>query len=182
MFWSTFLFAQILPPPATFQLTPPAMVYTPPIVIVNLNTSSSTVVYRDPKSIDFKAGFQITQGGNSSQKYFLAYINVPGPLMYAELEDELDDAYSVTVNSQVTFKYEERYNVATNATLNYAIYNAQMQPMPAPSTFPLYKTYGINYFTVDLTGYNYVGNQYYILIITGEKGDKKYLRFKYIPI
>jgi len=156
-------------------------VWTPTPVVVDMGTQPSTVVYRDPTSIDLTAGFQVIQADNTNNpsNYFLGYINVPATANYAELEEVLDDAYYIAVNSLVGFKYEEKYNITSGKALNFTIYNAQNQVMAAPS---ITKQYGLNYLVLNLIGYNYVAGQYYLLVVTGEKGEKKYLRFKYVAI
>ncbi|ABG60452.1 hypothetical protein [Cytophaga hutchinsonii] len=148
-----------------------------PLVLMNLNTPNQTVVYRSDLEIIFKPGFEVTQTGNTTGKFFLGYINVPRPVYYAELKEELDDSYAYTFNSKLAFKYEEKNAVAVNTLVSFVIYNASYQQMATPGG--LTKNYGNNYLVLDLVGYDFSQNQYYIMEITNEKGEKRFLRFKF---
>ena len=151
--------------------------FQPAPVLINLNTPNKTVVYRASVEITLKPGFEVTQTGNTSGKFFLAYINVPQNIYYAELKEELDDSYAYAFNSKVGFKYEEKNAVLANTPISFVIYNASYQQMVTPTT--MVKNYGTNYLILDLVGYDFVQLQYYILEITNEKGEKKFLRFKF---
>jgi|GEM_PF-4058489 hypothetical protein len=148
-----------------------------PTVPLAIDYTSNTYVYRATTEIIFKAGFSSAQTGGTTTNYFLAYINVPNTsAIFAELKEEQDDSYTIALNSVLTFKYEEKYNVAANTPLNFVIYDYKMNPM---TCLGLTKKYGSNYLSLNLIGYNFIHNQYYTLVVTGEKGEKKYLRFKY---
>lgn len=148
-----------------------------PTVPLTVNYTSNAYVYRASTEIIFKAGFEVTQTGNNTTKYFLAYINTPNTSgVFAELKEEQDDSYCLALNAVLTFKYDEKYFVNTSSPLSFVIYNYKMQPMSCPA---ISKNYGLNYLKLDLIGYDFIQGQYYTMVVTGEKGEKKYLRFRY---
>ena len=162
----------------------PIIIDGPATFIVNpsnaskiINYTNNSYVYRASGEIQLLPGFEVTQTGNTTSKYFLAYINTPNTSgIYAELKEEQDDSYCLALNAVLTFKYDEKYFVNASAPLNFVIYNYKMQTMACPA---LLKQYGPNYFMLDLIGYDFIQNQYYIIVVTNEKGEKKFLRFKY---
>jgi len=163
----------------------PIIVDGPSIFVVNPNSASTIINYTNNSYVDrasgeitLLAGFQVTQTGNNTSKYFLAYINTPNTSgVYAELKEEEDDSYNLALNAVLTFKYNEKYFVNPSSPLNFVIYNYKMQAMSCPT---LVKNYGPNYLMLNLIGYDFGQNQYYTMVVTGEKGEKKYLRFKYL--
>jgi hypothetical protein len=150
--------------------------FTPAAVTVNY--TSVTYVYRASTEVILTPGFEVTQTGNTTTNYFLGYINKPNAnIYYAEVRDVLDDSYIYAFNSKVSFKYDEKNAVSTNTPVTFVVYNPSYQPMSVPNN--LVKNYGSNYLTLDLVGYAFIQNQYYILEITNEKGEKSFLRFKF---
>ncbi len=146
-----------------------------------VNSSSGKVV--------FKANYEIVLTAGSPESFaavagsdFHAYI-VP-PASYAIPGKQLDASYFVTIDNHLNFVYEEKY---TESTLNYRIYNykrenAALVTLPALNTLP-----GVNYYSLNLTGLLPAPVQadyrdaFYLLEITGAKGEVHLLRFRYKP-
>ena len=85
----------------------------------------------------------------------------------------------MTINNTICFRYEEKYAVS-NTALAYKVYDDQMNVV-ANSSPVLTRAYGLNYFSLPVSGLSLIPYQYYVLEVQNDKGEKKYIRIKYIP-
>jgi hypothetical protein len=97
--------------------------------------------------------------------------------VYGALTKDPDGTFYRTYKKKLYFKYDEKYN---DGTLKYTIYNSSHQPMQT-SSLVLNKNYGSNWFDINLTSVSgFVLNSVYLLEVENDKGQKEYLRFKYM--
>ncbi|MFN6943662.1 MAG: hypothetical protein ACK4ND_01850 [Cytophagaceae bacterium] len=145
--------------------------------IITLN--HGTVLYEGEYFIVLQDGFHVTSTGTTSN-YFHAYISSP---IYAELKDKLDQSYYLARNGRLFFKYIETY--FPDGNLSYKIYDYQRnQLVPAIPPKALKRHVGTNFMDLDCMALNLTPNDginsFYILEVENDKGEKKYLRFKYV--
>jgi hypothetical protein len=161
--------------------SPPAP--APSVNPVDLSAGTS-VEYLAENEVTLTEGFWAQENANPGSTYFLAAL-VP-PVSYAEMKEKLDGSFCGTNAGALYFKYEEKYN---EGLLKYRIYDYQRnEKIPLASqtgTLALTKTLGTNFFTLNLAlAGGFIGtsetDSYYILEVENEKGDKYYLRFKYL--
>ena len=91
--------------------------------------------------------------------------------VFAELVQELDGGYTDLENNTLHFKFTQEYAVA-GFDIDYTIYNWQRQVVQASTFTP---SYGVNWISIPLS---LATNQYYVLEIKANKGEKYFLRFK----
>jgi hypothetical protein len=84
-----------------------------------------------------------------------------------------DHSPAVAISDKINFFYREDYQ---SGMLHAKIYNFNKQINIDVS---LLKNYGENYLELDVTSLGLVKNNIYTLEIKEEKGDRKYLAFKY---
>lgn len=154
-----------------------------------VNLTSKSVEYIAEDEVILEDGFYMTGTSTSSSNYFLARI-LPS-VGHAELKEKLDGSFCGTNGHAIYFKYIEKYN---EGVLKYQVYDYQRNEMIPVATrsvdvnvngFLLTKTLGTNFYKLDLTkATGFVGtnelDSYYLLEVENDKGDKYFLRFKYL--
>lgn len=96
--------------------------------------------------------------------------------VYGELKEEQDNSYHVTAAGKLYFKYEEKY--ASEGALSYKIYNYKREALTTPV---VNKKIGMNFIELNLSASGLASGTSYLLEVSSGRGEKKYLRFKYIP-
>lgn len=102
---------------------------------------------------------------------------------YAELKHKLDGGYYMAYNGKLLFKYDEEYNDA-DSKLTFNIYDEDRNLVGANSYLPTGQqklvSVGDNRYVINLINcYINLGNGFYVLEVTNEKNEKRYLRFKH---
>ena len=98
---------------------------------------------------------------------------------YALLKKNQEGGYCLA-NRYLNFEYRGVYN--NEKELNFQIYDDHMRVIKRPGKKYI-KQHGINQYSIDLSDYKHVKkNNFYILQVSDEKGQKYYLRFKYVRI
>ena len=135
-----------------------------PVATVNANTSY-TLIVTDSKGCT--ALDDITISVIAVTSYASSYAN-----LYKQLNGAY---YQVGTDHKLYFKYTNEYSKINNQ-LNYRIYNTSHSPVTGlPS---LNKTYGDNFYNIDLTSLSLSAGEIYVLEVISDKNDKFYLKFK----
>lgn len=100
------------------------------------------------------------------------------PYYHAELHNTLDEQYHVSFGDELRFRLEEKY--AENQTSSFRIYDWKNDVVTGFEDARLMKTYGHNFYLLDLKAQGMVENDVYIMEVKDEvANESKYLRFKY---
>ncbi|PCI98241.1 MAG: hypothetical protein COB15_06235 [Flavobacteriales bacterium] len=94
---------------------------------------------------------------------------------YAHLQEHLDGSFYRTNSENLYVYYEEKY---VNGSLTYRIKNQSNVAVVDNMNLNLPKTYGKNWFKIDLQPFSLTANDYYVLEVENEKGRTQKLRFK----
>lgn len=107
---------------------------------------------------------------------------------YAVLQRELNGGYHVVNNGKLLFKYDERYN--ESGDLKYTIYNDVHVPVTSdvvapgllrnPNVVTGDNRYLLNLLDCDITPAGYLPAGMYLLEVTNDKNEKRYLLIKHI--
>ena len=149
--------------------------------VSNPITSSNSYIFQAENSVTIKpsgtTAFIVTEAGGTLGQYFIARIK--NPTVYAELVEELDAGFHSTLSNTLFFKYVEKYATENSGggtkALRFTIYDNNRTAINAGV---LNKSYGINYFQIDLTSKCVEGN-FYVLEVIDDNNEVKKLRFKY---
>lgn len=96
--------------------------------------------------------------------------------VYAELSRNLTGVIYESFEDSLYISYDNEYS-SSSSNLDYAIYYTDMvTPVQNDSTVPLTQSFGLNQRVLDVSGLT-TGNVY-VLEITNDKGEKRYLRFE----
>lgn len=110
--------------------------------------------------------YRVPQPGNAQ----------PGSDAFVKLQKELDGSYASLMDKRLYFEYTERY---TDTTLNYKIFNAAGEPLPAECSTQLVQKVGENRYVLDLHGCSAIRrNQFYLLEVYNRKHEVYKLKFK----
>ncbi len=93
---------------------------------------------------------------------------------FVELHKKTDGGYHLVKTDALLFRYNEKYFTGDNTKLSYNVYNSTGNTVSMPLDNDQVK-YGNNYYVARTNG---LAEGFYILEVTGAKGDKWYLRFK----
>jgi len=99
--------------------------------------------------------------------------------IYAKLYRELSGGLYRAYHNVLYFHYDEEYE-SPSTNLNYAIYHYSdmVTPVVDGSTLPLPLVYGRKEHQLNLSSASLTPGQVYILVVTNDKDEKFYLRFK----
>lgn len=108
---------------------------------------------------------------------------------YSELKRKLDGGYSYAAGGKLKFTMDEEYEQDASKYLPFRIYDKNHQLLESSdpdgvvlnsSVSPLPLQFDDNRWTLDISAIpGMVTGEYYILEVSGSKGDKRYLRFYY---
>lgn len=98
----------------------------------------------------------------------------PATKNYSELKTLLDGGFVSLVDDKLRIKFTQEYEMSANSTLPYTIYDWQRNPFSG--TFNV--SYGANFIEIPLAIHGLLGARYYTLELSGNKGEKYFLRFK----
>ncbi|OFY54969.1 MAG: hypothetical protein A2W93_00650 [Bacteroidetes bacterium GWF2_43_63] len=107
---------------------------------------------------------------------------------FAVLSEKPDGGFINTPGRRLRFYYQEEYNVQPEKNLEYKIYNSQMgvvasvshDGIKTPTNSPSQEIKsGQNRIVLTLASLGLASQQYYLLEVINEKGEKWYLRFRY---
>jgi hypothetical protein len=114
--------------------------------------------------------------------FALIYKQITGG--YAELKRKLDGGYFIVPKGTLYFKFDDEYN-SGSPHLTYQLYNGSRQDLSAslisydPASSNPVTIYGDNRFGLDMaTSGGALSSGYYVLEVTNEKSEKRYLRVK----
>jgi len=114
--------------------------------------------------------------------FALIYKQITGG--YAELKRKLDGGYFIVPKGTLYFKFDDEYN-SGSPHLTYQLYNGSRQDLSAslisydPVSSNPVTIYGDNRFGLDMsTSGGALSSGYYVLEVTNEKSEKRYLRVK----
>jgi hypothetical protein len=106
---------------------------------------------------------------------------------FAIVNKKLDGGYHRVTNGKLLFKFDEEYN-DVDQKLSYKIYDDLNRLVSSSATVPVNlqkpvvygsNRYLLNIMNCGISSTGYLGNGFYVLEITNEKGEKWYLQFKH---
>ncbi len=130
---------------------------------------------------EIAVGSQLDDDGGTDRGAFyiltLDYsLNILKP--YAVTKKKLDGSYYILetfLGDYLSFSYDEEYY--TEGYLTFQVFNKDNQPLSTSKILPV--NIGDNRFTLDMNLFSGVNSgEYYTLILTNNKGENRFLRFK----
>lgn len=140
------------------------------------NTSSPISLYTMPINQAFKKIIDISlfENNNKIVKPRVSF-GCPEYKSYAIPKLDLDGGFHRTYKRKLHFVHQEEYN-DLDQILSYKVYDNDFNPIGAALP-QLSVNYGYNQYSIDFNSLQAVLSGYYILEVTNEKNEKKFLRF-----